>query len=225
MTHLTTDVLIVGAGGAGMYAAVSAARAGARALLVDKSLIGRGGATIMAQMTVAGAIGEEEPDHWTHHLADTLAAGRGLCNETLSAILCEEAPARIREMDAWKVGWARAPNGRLRQVTAPGHQIPRCVYVEFLYTGPAVAKTLRTQVARGDKITRVSGLSVIDLVVRDGRVAGAVALDVETGEAVTIAANAVVLAGGGLTKLYRRNSASVNMGGMRMRSRSAPGPS
>jgi succinate dehydrogenase/fumarate reductase flavoprotein subunit len=213
MTHLTTDVLIVGAGGAGMYATVAAARAGARALLVDKSLIGRGGATIMAQMTVAGAIGEEEPDHWTHHLADTLAAGRGLCNETLSAILCEEAPARIREMDAWKVGWARAPNGRLRQVTAPGHQIPRCVYVEFLYTGPAVAKTLRTQVAQGDKITRVSGLSVIDLVVRDGRCAGAVALDVETGEAVTIAANAVVLAGGGLTKLYRRNSASVNMGG------------
>ncbi len=213
MTHLTSDVLIVGAGGAGMYAAVSAARAGARALLVDKSLIGRGGATIMAQMTVSAAVGEEQPDHWTHHLADTLTAGRGLCNETLAAILCEEAPIRIREMDAWKVGWARGTNGRMRQVMAPGHQIPRCVYVDFLNTGPAVAKTLRTQVAQGDGITRVSGLSVIDLVVRDGRCAGAVALDVETGEAVTIAANAVILAGGGMTKLYRRNSASVNMGG------------
>ncbi len=212
MTHLTTDVLIVGAGGAGMYAAVSAARAGARALLVDKSLIGRGGATIMAQMTVAAAVGEEEPDHWTHHLADTLTAGRGLCNETLAAILCEEAPVRIREMDGWKAGWSRGPSGRMRQVMAPGHQIPRCVYVDFLNTGPAVAKTLRAQVARGDEITRISGLSVIDLVVRDGRIMGAVALDVETGEAVTIAAGAVILAGGGLTKLYRRNSASVNMG-------------
>ena len=103
MTHLTTDVLIVGAGGAGMYAAVAAARSGAAVLLADKSLIGRGGATIMAQMTVAGAIAEEVPDHWTHHLADTLAAGRGLCNERLSAILCEEGPIRIREMDGWKV--------------------------------------------------------------------------------------------------------------------------
>jgi len=213
MTHLTSDVLIVGAGGAGMYAAVAAAREGARALLVDKSLIGRGGATIMAQMTVAAAVGEEEPDHWTHHLADTLTAGRGLCNETLAAILCEEGPQRIREMDGWKVGWARGPNDRMRQVMAPGHQIPRCVYVDFLNTGPAVAKTLRGRVAKGDQITRVSELSVIDLVVRDGRVTGAVALDVETGEAVTIAAGAVILAGGGLTKLYRRNSASVNMGG------------
>ena len=107
MTHLTTDVLIVGAGGAGMYAAVAAARAGASALLVDKSLIGRGGATIMAQMTVAAAVGEEEPDHWTHHLADTLTAGRGLCDERLAAILCEQAPLRIREMDGWKTGFGR----------------------------------------------------------------------------------------------------------------------
>ncbi len=213
MTHLTTDVLIVGAGGAGMYAAVAASRAGARALLVDKSLIGRGGATIMAQMTVAAAVGEEEPDHWTHHLADTLTAGRGLCDERLAAILCEKAPLRIREMDGWKTGWARGANGRMRQVMAPGHRIPRCVYVDFLNTGPAVAKTLRTQVARGEGIRRVSGLSVVDLVVREGCVAGSVALDVETGEAVTNAAGAVVLAGGGLTKLYRRNSASVNMGG------------
>ncbi len=126
-SHLSTDVLVVGAGGAGMYAAVSAARAGARALLVDKSLIGRGGATVMAQMTVAAAVCEEEPDHWTHHLADTLTAGRGLCDERLSAILCEEAPIRIREMDDWKIGWARGGNGRMRQVMAPGHQIARCV--------------------------------------------------------------------------------------------------
>ena len=213
MTNLTTDVLIIGAGGAGMYAAVAAARNGARALLVDKSLIGRGGATIMAQMTVAGVLDEEGSDHWTHHLADTLTAGRGLCNEKLSAILCEEGPIRIREMDAWKVGWARHADGRLREVMAPGHQVPRCVYVEYLYTGPAVAKTLRTQVAQGDGITRISELSVIDLVVHDRRIAGAVALDVETGEPVTIAAKTVVVAGGGLTKLYRRNSASVNMGG------------
>jgi len=81
-------VLIVGAGGAGMYAAIAAARAGAKVVLVDRSLIGRGGATVMAQMTVAAALGSEQPDDWQHHLADTLAAGRGLCDPALSQLLC-----------------------------------------------------------------------------------------------------------------------------------------
>jgi len=66
MLHLSTDVLIVGAGGAGMYAAVAAARNGASVILLDKSLVGRGGATVMAQMTVAAALGQQEPDHWDH---------------------------------------------------------------------------------------------------------------------------------------------------------------
>ena len=106
--HLATDILIIGAGGAGMSAAIAATRAGAKdVLLIDKSLIGRGGATVMAQMTVAAALGEECPDDWRAHLDDTLAAGRGLCEENLAALLCHEAPARIRELDAWRVGWAR----------------------------------------------------------------------------------------------------------------------
>jgi len=212
MTHLTTDVLVVGAGGAGMYAAVAAARNGAQALLVDKSMISRGGATIMAQMTVAVAVGHQTADHWTHHLADTIEAGRGLCNEELSAILCREGVERIHEMDRWKVGWARK-GGRMTQVMAPGHKVPRCVYVDFLNTGPAVAKCLRTQVAQGSGITRVGGVHVTDLVVKDGQCIGAVAIDVETGNPLTIAAKAVVVAAGGLTRIYRRNSASVNMNG------------
>src|SRR5579864_7155670 len=102
-THLATDILIIGAGGAGMYAAIAAARAGAeQVLLVDKSLVGRGGATVMAQMTVAAALGEECPDDWRAHLDDTLEAGRGLCDQNLAALLCHDAPARIREMDKWR---------------------------------------------------------------------------------------------------------------------------
>jgi len=212
MIRVSTDVFIVGAGGAGMYAAVAAARAGARALLADKSLISRGGATIMAQMTVAAAVGHEEPDHWTHHLADTIEAGHGLCDERLSAILCEEAPIRIMEMDDWKVGWARQ-GGRMCQVHAPGHGLKRCVYVDYLNTGPAVARTLRGEVAQGAGITRASGLAVIEILVRDGEAAGAVAVDVESGETILIEAGAVILAAGGLTRLYKRNSASVNMAG------------
>lgn len=209
---VVTDVLVVGAGAAGMYAAISAARNGADTVLVDKSLIGRGGATIMAQMTVAAAVGEQEPDHWTHHLRDTLEAGRGLCNEELAAILCEEAPIRIRELGDWKIGWAREDD-HMKQVMAPGHQVERCVYVDFLNTGPAVAKTLRTQVGRAENLRRAGELTITSVVVDNDRVVGAVGLDMETGEAVRIDAKAVILAGGGLTRLYRRNSASVNMGG------------
>src|SRR5919202_3061310 len=210
--NLETDVLVVGAGGAGMYAAIEAARSGASVILADRSLIGRGGATVMAQMTVAVALGAETPDSWEHHFTDTLAAGRGLCDERLAALLCEGGPARILEMDEWGVGWARA-EGHIKQVQAPGHDRPRCVYVDFLNTGPAVSKTLRGRLNSIPEIRRIGDLQVLDVMVRDGAACGAAALHVPTGALVTIAARTVVLATGGLTRLYRRNSASTNMGG------------
>src|ERR1700753_185415 len=212
MTPHKTDVLVIGAGGAGMYAALEAAKAGADVILADRSLIGRGGATVMAQMTVAAALGEQTPDSWEYHLADTIAAGRGLCDEKLAEILCEDGPRRIREMDSWKVGWARE-NGHIKQAQAPGHDRPRCVYVDFLSTGPAVSKTLRARLNDADGIRRISDLLITDITVRGGEALGATALHLPTGQAVTLAAKAVVIATGGLTGLYRRNSASSNMVG------------
>ena len=136
---LEADVLVVGGGGAGMFAAISAARNGAQVVLADKNVVGRGGATIMAQMTCASALGEQEPDSPDQHLSDTLKAGRGLCNENLSALLCQNSPKRIRELEGWKVQWARQENGKIRQVIAPGHSRKRCVYVDFLQTGAAIS--------------------------------------------------------------------------------------
>jgi succinate dehydrogenase/fumarate reductase flavoprotein subunit len=210
--QIDTDVLVIGSGAAGMYAAIEAARAGCRVFLIDRSLIGRGGATVMAQMTVAVALGEEVPDHWSHHYRDTLAAGRGLCSEPLSQLLCEQGPECIREMDAWGVGWARR-DGHIAQAFAPGHDRARCVYVDFLNTGPAVSKTLRTVTYKAKAISRAGDLCVIDLLKSDGEVTGAVAWHVDSGAPVVIAAKASVVATGGLTRLYRRNSASANMGG------------
>ena len=207
-----TDVLVIGSGAAGMYAAIEAAREGASVLLAERSLIGRGGATVMAQMTVAVALGTETPDHWSHHYQDTLAAGRGLCNEPLAQLLCEDGPDCIRAMDDWGVGWARK-DGRIAQAMAPGHDRPRCVYVDFLNTGPAVSKTLRTVLNKKTGIRKAGDLCIVELLLTDGAVTGAVALHLGSGAPVILSAKATVLATGGLTRLYRRNSASANMGG------------
>ncbi len=207
-----TDVLVIGSGAAGMFAAIEAARSGCQVLLVDRSLIGRGGATVMAQMTVAVALGSETADHWSYHYTDTLAAGRGLCNEPLAQLLCEEGPECIGAMDAWGVGWARK-DGRITQAMAPGHDRPRCVYVDFLNTGPAVSKTLRTVVNKSSGIRKAGDLCVVDLLRNKGDVVGAAALHLGSGAPVILSAKATILATGGLTRLYRRNSASANMGG------------
>jgi len=208
-----TDVLVAGGGAAGMYAAVAAARNGARVVLIDKNVVGRGGGTIMAQMTCAAALGETEPDGPAFHTEDTIEAGRGLCDENLAALLCDNAPDRIRELKSWKVDWAEDERGHIKQVMAPGHGRKRCCYVDFLRTGAAISAALRNKTSRTDSIRRLSNVSLTEIAVDDGRVRGAVGLDVPTGAPVTIAAGAVVIATGGLTKLFERTTASDNIAG------------
>ena len=211
--HLETDVLVIGAGAAGMYAALAAAEAGKSVILADRALIGRGGATVMAMMTVAVALGEDGPDDPAFHLVDTLEAGRGLCDPGLARLLCEHGPDVIRELDDWGVGWARK-HGRIHSAHAPGHDRPRCVYVDYLNTGPAVSKTLRKVLNKAEGVRRIGDLLMADLLTApSGAVAGGVGFDVASGEAVVIRSKATVLATGGLTRLYRRSSASYNMGG------------
>jgi len=213
INRLETDVLVVGGGGAGMFAAISAARNGAQVVLIDKNVIGRGGATIMAQMTCASALGEEEPDGPEQHLIDTLDAGRGLCNEDLAALICENSPKRIRELEGWKVQWARQENGKIKQVIAPGHSRKRCVYVDFLKTGAAIAAALRNQISRNDAIRKLSNVTLTDLVTRDGEVIGATGFDIATATPITIEAPAVILCLGGMTKMFRRTTAPNNITG------------
>ena len=182
-------------------------------MLFRSNVVGRGGATIMAQMTCASALGEEEPDSPDQHLNDTLEAGRGLCNENLSALLCENSPRRIRELEDWKVQWVRQENGKIRQVIAPGHSRKRCVYVDFLRTGAAIAAALRNQISRNDAIRKLSNVSLTDLVTHDGEILGAVGFEVSTATPVTIQSSAVILCLGGMTKMFSRTTAPNNIAG------------
>jgi succinate dehydrogenase/fumarate reductase flavoprotein subunit len=115
-------------------------------------------------------------------------------------------------MESWGTRWARE-QGHIKQETAPGHSVKRCCYVDFLNTGPAVAATLRRKVSETSAVRRISNLAAVEILARDHQAIGATALNLIDGELVTIRARAVVLAAGGLTKLFARNSASANMGG------------
>ena len=187
MVEIETDVLVVGAGGAGMYAAIAAAREGARVLLADKSMVGRGGATIMAQMTVAAAVAEQGPDDWTQPSRRHPRGGPRPRRRTPRRPPLRRARSmRIREMDEWRVGWARDGDGRMCQVTAPGHGVARCVYVDFLNTGPRRgADAASPERTHAPAITKASGLAVTDLVVNDGVAAGAVGFNLEDGAPVS----------------------------------------
>jgi succinate dehydrogenase / fumarate reductase, flavoprotein subunit len=209
---LWADVVVLGGGAAGMLAAVEAARAGADVLLLDKSVVGRGGATPMAQMTVAAAVGHAEPDSAEEHFDDTLAGGRGLTDIPLARLLCEDGAEAILQLRDMGVRWA-ADGERLRQVAAPGHRRRRCCYVDVLATGEGITRALRKAV-RKEVPLALNGMFATELIQdRGGRVVGAAVLDVNRGETLPVWGGAFVLACGGLTEMYARKSASVNMTG------------
>lgn len=211
--HINTDVLVIGSGAAGMMAAKAAAKEGAKVALVDKSLVGRGGATILAQMTVSVALGEAEEDDPEIHFRDTMKGSRGMADPDIVKTIVDRGPELIREVEGYGVKWAKTPDGKHSQVVAPGHSRRRCVYVDILNTGGATSAGLRKAIWKEASIQRFKNVMITKLVVEDGAVVGAVGFAMEQFQPVTIAANAVILATGGLTEIYERNSASANMTG------------
>lgn len=211
--HIETDVLVVGSGAAGMMAARAARDHGARVLIVDKSLLGRGGATVLAQMTVAVALGDAEPDDPTIHAADTVEGSRGMADPAIVAAIAERAPEVILEVERYGVHWARSHDGKHSQVVAPGHSRRRCVYVDVLNTGGALSAGLRKTIWRDPGIRHMSNVAITGIVVQDGVAVGAVGFRLQDLGPVSLGAAAVILATGGLTEIYARSSASANMTG------------
>ncbi|MBI3556671.1 MAG: fumarate reductase/succinate dehydrogenase flavoprotein subunit [Deltaproteobacteria bacterium] len=201
------DVLVIGAGGAGIRAAIEAAEMGANVGLICKSLLGKAH-TVMAEGGMAAALGNvESRDNWKVHFRDTMRGGKMLNNWRMAQLHAQEAPDRANELESYGAVFDRTPDGRILQRNFGGHLYPRLAHVGDR-TGLEMIRTLQ------DKAVHTPGLQVhmectiYKLLVNDGRVCGAVGYWRQTGEFVVYKAKAVVLATGGIGKSFKVTSNS-----------------
>jgi succinate dehydrogenase / fumarate reductase flavoprotein subunit len=203
---LEHDVLIIGAGGAGLRAAIEAAGTGARVGVVCKSLLGKAH-TVMAEGGVAAAMANvDDRDSWRVHFADTMRGGQYLNNWRMAELHAKEAPARVRELEAWGALFDRTPDGRILQRNFGGHRYPRLAHVGDR-TGLEMIRTLQDHgVHRGLDV--YMECTVVSLLKDGERIAGALGYDRERGRFRLWRAKAVVLATGGIGKAFRITSNS-----------------
>jgi succinate dehydrogenase / fumarate reductase flavoprotein subunit len=200
------DVLVVGAGGAGLRAAIEAAAAGVSVGLVCKSLLGKAH-TVMAEGGVAAALATvDERDGWEVHVTDTLRGGQYVNNWRMAELHAKEAPARVRELEAWGALFDRTADGRILQRNFGGHRYPRLAHVGDR-TGLEMIRTLQDHgIHQGIDVHME--VTVVRLFTREGRVCGALAYERERGRFRLFRARTIVLATGGIGRAYSVTSNS-----------------
>jgi succinate dehydrogenase / fumarate reductase flavoprotein subunit len=200
------DVLVIGAGGAGLRAAIEASATGVSVGLVCKSLLGKAH-TVMAEGGVAAALANvDERDSWKVHFADTMRGGQYVNNWRMAQLHAQEAPARVRELEAWGAVFDRTPDGRILQRNFGGHRYPRLAHVGDR-TGLEMIRTLQDHgVHMGMSV--YMECTVVRLLTDGDRVVGAFAYYRDRGRFVVFRAKAVVLATGGIGKAYKITSNS-----------------
>ncbi|MFQ5913238.1 MAG: fumarate reductase/succinate dehydrogenase flavoprotein subunit [Nitrospinota bacterium] len=200
------DVLVVGAGGAGLRAAIEASAQGTSVGLVCKSLLGKAH-TVMAEGGIAAAMGSVDPeDDWRVHFRDTMRGGKMLSQWRMAQIHAEEAPDRVRELEAWGALFDRTPEGRILQRPFGGHRYRRLCHVGDR-TGLEMIRTLQDRgVHMG--IDVYMECTITHLLKDGGRIAGALGYWRESGRFVVFRSKAVVLATGGIGMAYKITSNS-----------------
>jgi len=198
------NVLVIGTGAAGLRAAIAAHQAGSEVVVVGKRR--RDDAhTVLAAGGINAALGTVDPqDSWQQHFADTLREGYFLADPRVVELMATEAPAAVLELADWGAPFARTPDGRLDQRFFGAHRWRRTCYAGD-WTGRAILRTLTAKVAELG-MTVVDDQYVSQLLVSDGACFGALAFDLETGARTVFLADAVVLATGGHTRIWRRSS-------------------
>ncbi|HTL97105.1 MAG TPA: fumarate reductase/succinate dehydrogenase flavoprotein subunit [Gemmatimonadaceae bacterium] len=201
------DVLVIGAGGAGLRAAIAAVEGpGLTVGVVCKSLLGKAH-TVMAEGGIAASLGNvDDRDNWKVHFSDTMRGGQYLNNWRMAELHAKEAPARVRELEAWGALFDRTPDGRILQRNFGGHKYPRLAHVGDR-TGLEMIRTLQDHAIHLGIDVHME--STVLMLLKDGdRVAGAFGYDRERGRFRLFRAKAVVLATGGIGRAFRITSNS-----------------
>src|SRR5213082_4297723 len=190
------DVLVIGAGGAGLRAAIEASAAGAEVGMVCKSLLGKAH-TVMAEGGIAAALANvDERDNWKVHFADTMRGGQYVNQSRMAELHAKEAPDRVRELEAWGALFDRTKDGRILQRNFGGHRYPRLAHVGDR-TGLEMIRTLQDHgVHQGFKVYMEH--TITKIFVDAGRVAGALGYDREKGNLRMFKAKSIVIATGGV---------------------------
>jgi succinate dehydrogenase / fumarate reductase, flavoprotein subunit len=200
------DVLVIGAGGAGLRAAIEASAGGGKVGLVCKSLLGKAH-TVMAEGGVAAALANVDGrDGWQVHFADTMRGGQYVNHWRMAQLHAQEAPARVRELEAWGAVFDRTRDGKILQRNFGGHRYPRLAHVGDR-TGLEMIRTLQDHgVHQGIDVHME--VTVVRLLLDGGRVCGALAYDRERGRFRLFRAKAIVLATGGIGRAFEITSNS-----------------
>jgi succinate dehydrogenase / fumarate reductase flavoprotein subunit len=200
------DVLVIGAGGAGLRAAIAASAAGVSVGLVCKSLLGKAH-TVMAEGGVAAALANvDQRDSWQVHFADTMRGGQYVNNWRMAELHAKEAPDRVRELEAWGALFDRTTDGRILQRNFGGHKYPRLAHVGDR-TGLEMIRTLQDHsIHQGIDVHMEC--TVLRIFTDGGRVAGALGYDRERGRFHLFRSKAIVLATGGIGRAYSITSNS-----------------
>ena len=200
------DVIVIGAGGAGLRAAIEASALGAKTALICKSLLGKAH-TVMAEGGVAAALAHvDAQDNWQTHFQDTMFGGKYLNNWRMAELHAKEAPDRVRELERWGAVFDRTPDGKILQRAFGGHTYRRLAHVGDR-TGLELIRTLQDKgVHQGIDVFMEC---TVTRLLKDGdRVCGAFAYWRETGRFIVFKAKAIVLATGGIGKCYKITSNS-----------------
>ncbi|MFJ3959863.1 fumarate reductase/succinate dehydrogenase flavoprotein subunit [Streptomyces sp. NPDC090036] len=213
------DVVVVGAGGAGLRAAIEARESGARTAVICKSLFGKAH-TVMAEGGIAASMGNvNEGDNWQVHFRDTMRGGKFLNQWRMAELHAKEAPDRVWELETWGALFDRTPDGRISQRNFGGHEYPRLAHVGDR-TGLELIRTLQQKIVQlqqqdfeesGDYEARLKVFQecTVTRVLKDGqRVSGTFCYERESGRFFVLEAPAVVLATGGIGKSFKTTSNS-----------------
>src|SRR5213595_3931357 len=195
------DVLVIGAGGAGLRAAIEASAHNVSVGLICKSLLGKAH-TVMAEGGIAAALSNvDDRDNWKVHFTDTMRGGQYLNNWRMAELHAKEAPERVRELEAWGALFDRTKDGRILQRNFGGHRYPRLAHVGDR-TGLEMIRTLQDEGIHTGMEVHME-CTVLSLLLDSGRVAGAFGYDREKGHFILWRAEAVVVATGGIGRAYK----------------------